>query len=60
MSDIKMALKSEYENNKDFKEYVDKFSEKHGKTVDETLECAIVWDYYKYSQKKLKKYLYFR
>lgn len=51
MSDIKMALKSEYENNKDFREYVDKYCEKHGKTVDETLECAIVWDYYKYAQK---------
>lgn len=37
-----LAVKSEYEHDPDFKDYVDKYCEKHNKSVDEALQDAII------------------
>lgn len=43
-----MNLKEMYENNVEFKEYVDKYMTKHNKSLSEALSDAMVKDYAAY------------
>ena len=45
-------MKEFYNSNADFKDYVDKYCKKHGYTVEETLEHALVKDVYEYYKKR--------
>lgn len=49
-------LKTEYEKNPDFKEYVDAFATSTRRTITDALECKMVADVYDYYvQKKADK-----
>ena len=43
-----LAIKSEYDNNSDFKEYVDKYCKKHHKPVEEALKDILIISYLNY------------
>lgn len=50
-----LKLKDMYDNNKKFKEYVDKYSKKHGIIyVEYALKCMMVQNYAKYLIKEGK------
>lgn len=50
-----LKLKDMYDNNEKFKEYVDKYSKKHGIAfVDDALKCIMVQQYAKYLIKEGK------
>lgn len=50
-----LKLKDMYDNNKKFKEYVDKYSKKHGIIyVEYALKCIMVQQYAKYLIKEGK------
>lgn len=48
MDYTELAIKSEYENNQDFKDYVDKYCIKHNKSVDDALQDLLVISYLNY------------
>lgn len=58
MGECNLNLLDMYENNTDFKEYVDRHAKKYNEgrsiTVDECLQLAIVKDYAEYLQKRGK------
>lgn len=52
MEGLKMNLMKMYEENEDFKEYVDKVMAKHDYSLEKVLELKLVQEYADYLMKK--------